>query len=82
MMNEQNKQTMQVFTITIVNDITGRVDVLECPTKADRAKIAGDYITSLSMHKGFIHCNQFLTQAICSFESGKRVVLNFGQRNA
>lgn len=81
-MKEQNTQAMKVFTIKITNDITGRFDLMECPTKADRTMIAGQYISALSKSPDFIHCITFPTQAICSFKSGKRVVLNFGERNA
>lgn len=77
-MSNTNTHTMNVFTITISNEITGRVDYIQCPTKADRARIAGEYIRTLSKSPSFIHANSFLTQTIVSFTDGKRVTLNFG----
>jgi predicted transcriptional regulator len=72
---------MKVFTIRITNEITGRVDHLECPTKAERARIAGEYIHTLSKYPSFIHADSFLTQTIVSFADGKRVTLDFGSNN-
>lgn len=80
-MSNTKQHTMKVFSITISNEITGRVDYIVSPTKADRARIAGEYIRTLSKYPTFIHANSFLTQTIVSFADGKRVTLNFGSHN-
>jgi hypothetical protein len=80
-MSNTQQHIMSVFTIAISNEITGRVDFLECPTKADRARIAGEYVRTLSKYPTFIHANTFGDKTIVSFEDGKRVTLKFSERD-
>lgn len=80
-MSNTKQHIMSVFTITISSDFTGRVDFLECPTKADRARVAGEYVRALSHYPTFIHANSFGDKTIVSFEDGKRVTLEFSERD-
>ena len=72
----------KVYTITIESDFTGRVDILECPTKADRSRVAGEYVRALSNYPTWLDAQWGTDQTIVEFEGGKRVTLEFSERTA